>query len=129
MKIIDNPQRKDWSTLLQRPTQTIEDIENTVIQIFDDIMRHGDKAIMKYTAMFDGVTLNSNFVSETEIIVWIAIMGMLLNRILKNFTWLKIPIISLLKQQKVFNAGWKNVPSKKSGYTFQEVQHLYFRRY
>lgn len=67
MKIIDNPQRKDWSTLLQRPTQTIEDIENTVIQIFDDIMRHGDKAIMKYTAMFDGVTLNSNFVSETEI--------------------------------------------------------------
>lgn len=67
MKIIENPQRKDWSKLLQRPTQTIEDIENTVIQIFDDIMRHGDKAIIKYTAMFDGVTLNSNFVSETEI--------------------------------------------------------------
>lgn len=67
MKIIENPQRKVWSKLLQRPTQTIEDIENTVIQIFDDIMRHGDKAVSKYTSMFDGVTQNSNLVSETEI--------------------------------------------------------------
>lgn len=67
MKIIKNPPRKDWSKVLQRPTQTIEDIENTVIQIFDDIKRHGDTAISKYTAMFDGVTLNSNSVSENEI--------------------------------------------------------------
>jgi histidinol dehydrogenase len=67
MKIIENPQRKDWSKLLQRPTQTIEDIESTVIQIFDDIMRHGDKAVSKYTAMFDGASLNSNLVSDTEI--------------------------------------------------------------
>ena len=67
MKIIENPQRKDWSKVLQRPTQTIEDIENTVIQIFDDIKRHGDKAVSKYTAMFDGVTLNNNLVSESEI--------------------------------------------------------------
>lgn len=68
MKIIKNPQRKDWSKVLQRPTQTIEDIENTVIQIFDDIKRHGDTAIYKYTAMFDGVNLMSNLVSENEII-------------------------------------------------------------
>jgi histidinol dehydrogenase len=52
---------------LKRPTQTIENIEQTVIQIFDDIKRHGDKAISKYTAMFDGVTLESKFVTEQEI--------------------------------------------------------------
>ena len=67
MKIIKNPKRKDWQKVLQRPTQTIEDIENTVNQIFDDIKRHGDPAIAKYTTMFDGVTLSSNLVSETEI--------------------------------------------------------------
>ena len=68
MKIIENPKQKDWPKVLQRPTQTIEDIENTVIQIFDDIKRHGDTAIAKYTALFDGVNLNSNLVSDNEII-------------------------------------------------------------
>ena len=67
MQIIENPQRKDWSRVLQRPTQTIENIENTVIQIFDDVKRHGDKAVEKYTAMFDGVSLESNLVNEQEI--------------------------------------------------------------
>jgi histidinol dehydrogenase len=67
MKIIENPKKKDWLKLLQRPTQTIENIENTVIQIFDDIKRHGDSAISKYTSMFDGVTLESNLVTENEI--------------------------------------------------------------
>ncbi|HEX9825129.1 MAG TPA: histidinol dehydrogenase [Flavobacteriaceae bacterium] len=67
MKVIENPQKKDWPKVLQRPTQTIENIEKTVIQIFDDIKRNGDRAITKYTAMFDGVTLESNLVSEIEI--------------------------------------------------------------
>jgi len=67
MQIIENPKKKDWPLLLQRPTQTIENIENTVNQIFDDIKRHGDKAIAKYTSMFDGVTLESNLVDENEI--------------------------------------------------------------
>jgi histidinol dehydrogenase len=67
MKIIESPQKKDWPKVLQRPTQTIENIEKTVIQIFDDIKRNGDRAITKYTAMFDGVTLESNLVSEIEI--------------------------------------------------------------
>lgn len=68
MKVIENPKQKDWPKVLKRPTQTIVDIENTVIQIFDDIKRHGDTAIEKYTAMFDGVALSSNVVSKNEII-------------------------------------------------------------
>jgi len=67
MNIIENPQKKDWPKVLQRPTQTVENIEKTVIQIFDDVKRNGDKAIAKYTSMFDGVTLESNIVSEKEI--------------------------------------------------------------
>lgn len=55
MQIINNPHKDAWSDILKRPTQTVENIENTVNQIFDDVQRNGDKAIEKYTAMFDGV--------------------------------------------------------------------------
>jgi len=67
MKTIINPNRSDWSKILQRPTQTVDDIETTVNQIFDDVKRNGDIAIAKYTQLFDGVTLESNVVSLEEI--------------------------------------------------------------
>lgn len=67
MKKIINPDRKSWNQLLQRPTQTVENIENTVNQIFTDVQRQGDKAISKYTSMFDGVDLETQVVSKLEI--------------------------------------------------------------
>jgi len=67
MKIIENPKREDWSTLLQRPTQSVEDIEDTVNQIFIDIQHNGDFAVAKYTSIFDGVELDDITVSEDEI--------------------------------------------------------------
>ena len=67
MKLIENPTRNAWSEILQRPTKTVEDIETTVNEVFDDIQKHGDKAVSKYTSMFDGVDLKSIFVSKDEI--------------------------------------------------------------
>jgi len=67
MKTIINPLKKDWEAILQRPTKTVDDIENTVNQIFDDVKRNGDIAINKYTQLFDGVALESNLVSSNEI--------------------------------------------------------------
>jgi len=67
MKKIINPPKKDWEKILQRPTKTVDDIENTVNQIFDDVKRNGDAAINKYTQLFDGVSLESNLVSSDEI--------------------------------------------------------------
>ena len=67
MKTIINPPKKDWEKILQRPTKTVDDIENTVNQIFDDVKRNGDIAINKYTQLFDGVSLESNLVSSDEI--------------------------------------------------------------
>jgi len=67
MKTIVNPKREDWSRLLQRPTQSIEDIENTVNQIFQDVQQHGDFAVSKYTSIFDGIELDDFIVSEQEI--------------------------------------------------------------
>jgi len=67
MKTIENPTRDTWSTILKRPTQTVEDIENTVIQIFQDIQQNGDFAVSKYTSIFDGVELDGIVVSDYEI--------------------------------------------------------------
>ncbi|MCH7525624.1 MAG: histidinol dehydrogenase, partial [Bacteroidetes bacterium] len=67
MKIINNPNKKDWLALLERPTQTVKDIEATVNQIFNEVKRKGDVAINKYTSLFDGVELESNFVTIKEI--------------------------------------------------------------
>ena len=67
MKTVENPNRTDWSEILKRPTQTVENIETTVNQIFDDVKRNGDIAISKYTELFDGISLASNIVTEEEI--------------------------------------------------------------
>jgi histidinol dehydrogenase len=67
MKTILNPQKKDWKTILERPTKTVDDVESVVNEVFTDIQKNGDTAVAKYTQKFDGVLLESNIVSENEI--------------------------------------------------------------
>ena len=67
MKTIQYPKKENWSAILQRPTQTVDDIEATVNQIFKDVRRNSDSAIQKYTSMFDGVELLSYQISQEEI--------------------------------------------------------------
>lgn len=67
MNKIDNPAVADWKQVLERPTQTVADIEDTVVSVFNEVKTDGDKAIQKYTAKFDGVTLDCNVVSKDEI--------------------------------------------------------------
>ncbi|MBL4643109.1 MAG: histidinol dehydrogenase [Flavobacteriaceae bacterium] len=67
MKIITNPTRKDWQTILERPTQTVNDIEDVVIDVFESVKAKGDVAISKFTKQFDNVELNTFLVSEKEI--------------------------------------------------------------
>jgi histidinol dehydrogenase len=68
MNTILNPQKKDWSKILERPTKTLDAIEGSVIEVFTDVQKNGDSAIAKYTKKFDGVSLESNLVSAAEII-------------------------------------------------------------
>ena len=67
MQIIQNPLKKDWSTILERPTKTVDDIEAIVNTVFNDIKNNGDKALNEYTRRFDKVELESVIVSEIEI--------------------------------------------------------------
>ena len=74
MKTIENPQQKDWSTILERPTKKVGDIEATVNEIFTDIKKNGDAAVAKYTQKFDHIVLDSNRVSVSEIEAAIALV-------------------------------------------------------
>jgi len=67
MKVYNQPEKALWQDLLSRPTQSVTDIEETVSQVFDDVQKHGDKAILKYTSMFDAVDLKNQIVSQNEI--------------------------------------------------------------
>lgn len=67
MKKIFNPKSATWATILERPTQTVEDIEATVSQIFSEVQKNGDQAIKKYTSFFDNVKLDNLVVSQAEI--------------------------------------------------------------
>jgi histidinol dehydrogenase len=67
MKKIINPDKRTWPELLQRPTQTVEDIETTVYEIFTEVSQKGDVAVAKYTSLFDGVNPEAIIVSSAEI--------------------------------------------------------------
>jgi len=67
MKKVYNPVREDWAQLLERPTQTFSDIEDTVKSVFNDITNNGDSAVKKYTKKFDGVSIENGLVSDLEI--------------------------------------------------------------
>ena len=67
MKTIENPIQESWEDLLKRPLRDMEDISETVGQIFKEVKQKGDVAVQKYTNLFDGVSLESQFVSPSEI--------------------------------------------------------------
>ena len=66
MNKIYNPAREDWDSILKRPTQTVDDIEATVNDIFKEVRLKGDEAIAKYTSIFDNVTLDTITISDRE---------------------------------------------------------------
>ncbi len=67
MKKIYNPEKDTWSTLLERPTQTVAEIEATVLNVFDEVKTDGDRAIDTYTQKFDNVALQDITASIQEI--------------------------------------------------------------
>ncbi len=67
MNIVYNPKKSEWSEILKRPTQSVAEIEQTVTQIFSEVQTKGDRAIAKYTELFDGTALQETLVPSGEI--------------------------------------------------------------
>ncbi|GEQ86330.1 histidinol dehydrogenase [Patiriisocius marinistellae] len=67
MKKIKFPKKETWQSLLQRPTKQVADIEQTVLEIFNEIKLKGDLAVNKYTKLFDGVEFENLKVVEKDL--------------------------------------------------------------
>ncbi len=67
MKIIQQPDEKNWEELLKRPTQDFASLESDVKAIFEDIKHNGDSAIKKYTQIFDGISIEDFSVNPEAI--------------------------------------------------------------
>ena len=59
MRRINNPERIKWKALSERPTINLENLNQTVNQVFDEIQKEGDKAVKKYTHFFDRVDMEN----------------------------------------------------------------------
>ena len=68
MKKIINPDKKNWSSLIERPSLSYENIEPLAKKIFRDISNYGDSAINKYSKKFDNIELDSFKVKRDEIL-------------------------------------------------------------
>ena len=67
MQVINYPQRQEWKTILERPVFDTDKLEDVVSQVFNEIKLEGDKAIKKYTWLFDKVKTDQLEVSQQEI--------------------------------------------------------------
>ena len=64
---ITTPIKAEWEELCKRPSLARKDLDETVRQIFSEIMRNGDSALKKYTQFFDNVTIENLKATDAEI--------------------------------------------------------------
>ena len=67
MKKYENPNKRQWSEILARPTQSFEAIEPLVSDVFNKVQVDKDLAIKKFTQKFDGIELETAAVSLNDI--------------------------------------------------------------
>ena len=67
MKIVKNPDKKEWGELIKRPVKDFKKIEEIVKPILKKVRKKGDKALRKFALEYDQVELKDLLVSKREI--------------------------------------------------------------
>jgi histidinol dehydrogenase len=67
MEIVNNPGRKEWAKLLQRPYYDNNTVLQSVQSIMNEVKQNGDKALQQFSKEFDRVSIRNFAVSEKEI--------------------------------------------------------------
>lgn len=67
MKMYNRPHREQWAALIARPAISEKQLNEVVSSIVNDVKQNGDKALIKYAGMFDGVELSGIKISLQEI--------------------------------------------------------------
>ncbi len=67
MKRYNNPGREEWNRILERPVINMTELTGKVQAILHEIQAEGEKAVRRYTELFDGICLDKISVSQEEI--------------------------------------------------------------
>jgi histidinol dehydrogenase len=67
MKISRYPQRETWSELVKRPALQKEKLTEIIADIFNEVKKNGDQALLNFNKKFDGAEVSNIKVSEEEI--------------------------------------------------------------
>ena len=67
MQLIAYPQRSEWPALLKRPGASAQSLESAVEEVFTAVREKGDAAVRDFTLQFDGVSLESLKLPDSEI--------------------------------------------------------------
>ena len=66
MRIISDPQKKEWKQLLERPVLDAASLEATVSNILKEVKEGGDEALKRFSLIFDKSIIEDLKVSTTE---------------------------------------------------------------
>lgn len=66
MKTYLNPDRKEWAELIKRPLKGQKDLTKLIDEVFTEVAKSGDQALINYTEKWDRTELNELEVSEEE---------------------------------------------------------------
>jgi histidinol dehydrogenase len=67
MDVLINPPKNEWHTLCQRPVIETAQLDKLCKEIFEQVEKFGDEALLRYTKLFDNVEISSIQVSPDEI--------------------------------------------------------------
>ena len=67
MRIVENPIKKEWPALLQRPSFDANSLLPKVQEVLDTVREKGDEAVKSYTLSFDQVELTSFTINMEQI--------------------------------------------------------------
>ena len=67
MNKVFNPEKKSWSSLVKRPSYSLDSVKDIVEEIFTNVELYGDKSLTDYTSKFDKVDLNNLIVCQKKI--------------------------------------------------------------
>ena len=67
MRIVENPIKKEWPSLLQRPSFDANSLLPKVQEVLDTVREKGDEAVKSYTLSFDQVELSSFTINMGQI--------------------------------------------------------------
>ncbi|UFH32540.1 histidinol dehydrogenase [Chryseobacterium sp. C-71] len=66
MNIYKNPKRETWFELTKRPIFKKQEISEIIKEIFAEVEKNGDQALIKYAEKFDSATINQLQVTPNE---------------------------------------------------------------